>query len=83
MGLNVRIISPKEQLFNGEVESLSSTNSSGVFDILPGHTKFVTIVEKKPIILRPPGSKEKEFLFDMAIIHVCGSQVDIYINPTA
>ena len=81
MGLSVRIISPKEELFNGEVESLSSANSAGVFDILPGHTKFVTIIEKKPIILRLKDQTQKKYEFDLAIIHVRTDKVDIYINP--
>ncbi len=93
MLLSVRIISPKEEVLSSVAVSVSSTNSAGDFDILPEHAKFVTLVEKKPIIVRPPAStrgepsgeassKEQKFEFDMAIIHVHANQVDIFINPS-
>lgn len=84
MPLSVRIISPKEEVFKGEAASVSSTNSAGNFDILPEHAKFVTLVEKKPIILRGAGlpAGRQEFEYDMAIIHVHANQVDIFINPS-
>ncbi|MCL4390133.1 MAG: hypothetical protein M1484_04315 [Patescibacteria group bacterium] len=77
--LKVRIISPKEEFFSGEAASVSSVNSVGSFDILPEHAKFVTIVEKKPIILRLPDHQEQTFNFDLAIIRVHDDQVDIYV----
>ena len=37
---NLKIYTPEEILFDGTVEYLSATNSSGEFGILPGHTLF-------------------------------------------
>ena len=81
--LTVRIISPKEEVFKGEAASVSSTNSAGDFDILPEHAKFITLVEKKPIILRSANLPDgrQEFKFDLSIFHVHNNQVDIYVNP--
>ncbi len=81
MILKVRIISPKEDLYAGEATSVSSVNSVGAFDILPGHAKFVTMVAKQPLVLRFADGEKKEFNFDMAIIHVKEDQVNIYTNP--
>lgn len=80
--LNVRIISPKEDVFSGEALSVSSVNSAGPFDILPEHAKFVTLVEKQPLVLRLPNKEKREFGFTLAIIHVRENRVSIYINPT-
>lgn len=79
--LTVRIVSPKQDLFTGQVSSVSSVNSVGPFDILWSHAKFVTLVENKPLILRFPDGQKKEFTFNLAIIHAHDNQVDVYTNP--
>lgn len=79
--LNVRIVSPRESVFEGPALSVSSVNSVGPFDILPEHAKFVTLVENKPLVLRLPSKEKKEFSFTLAIIHVHENRVDVYIEP--
>ena len=41
--LQVRIVSPKGEVFKGEATAVSSRNSVGNFDILPQHANFVTL----------------------------------------
>lgn len=50
--LNVKIFSPTQTIFEGEVLSISSVNATGKFDILPYHANFITLVQKSPVILR-------------------------------
>lgn len=50
--LTVKILSPTQTIFQGEVLSVSSVNSTGKFDILPYHANFITLVQKNPLILR-------------------------------
>lgn len=76
--LQVRIVSPKETLFEGRAASVSSVNSVGAFDILPEHAKFVTIVQSKPLIVRLSDHTQKQFSFPLAIIHAHEGKVDIY-----
>lgn len=80
--LNVRIISSREDVFSGSALSVSSVNSAGKFDILAQHAKFITLVEKNPIVIRLPDKQEKVFKFDLCIIHAHNDQVDIYTNPS-
>lgn len=82
--LNVSITSPKLELYKGEASSVSSTNSLGKFDILPEHANFVTLIEKNPIIIRPPKGKPLTFSFALAVLAVNKNQVSIYtdIQPT-
>lgn len=78
--LQIIIIAPKEELFNGEAFSLSSTNSAGKFDILPFHANFVTMVQNTPIIIRTATKEEKKFEFPMAIIYAANNTVKIYTD---
>lgn len=50
--LKVKILSPTQTIYEGEALSVSSTNSTGKFDILPYHANFITLIQKNPVILR-------------------------------
>lgn len=76
--LEVRITTPKEVVYQGEVVSVSSTNVDGNFDVLPMHANFITFVQGKKIIVRPTSGEPKEFLFDFAIIYNKDSKLNIY-----
>lgn len=76
--LHVRIISPQQTFFEGEVTSVSSKNMQGAFDILPQHANFITIVENSPIIIRTEGQKPQTFKLPIAIIYTHQNRVDIY-----
>jgi len=79
--LDVRILSPKTDIFVGKAVSVSSTNSAGNFDILAEHAKFVTMVENKPLTVRLAGGEKRDFNFTLAIIHVHDNKVDVFTNP--
>ena len=84
--LKVRIVTPKQVIFDGSAISISSVNSAGKFDILARHANFVTIVEKSPIIVRPvqvhgqPKKKDLTFSFPVAIIYTSKDIVSIYTD---
>ena len=80
--LHVKIISPKETIFDGEAFAVSSENSIGPFDILAEHANFITIIEGQPIVVRLP-EKNKEpltFNFPLAIIYNINNKVSIYTD---
>ena len=76
--LNVKIISPTQTIFEGEAYSVSSSNSTGKFDILPFHANFITMVQKKPILLRvkKKGSEQKTELGSEVMDDLFGKNVE-------
>ena len=76
--LHVRIISTQQTFFEGEALSVSSKNTQGVFDILPQHANFITIIENSPVVIRTQGQKPQAFKFPMAIIYTTLNTVNIY-----
>lgn len=80
--LNIKVISPKQVLFEGQAESLSSKNSAGNFDILPEHANFITLVENQPIKIILADKKPVSFNFPIAIIYNYQNQVRIYTDIT-
>ncbi len=77
--LQVKIKTPGGPVWEGGANSISSENSEGAFDILPGHANFLTLINNKPITICSP-DKKQEFKFDRAVIYVTKDVVSIYTH---
>lgn len=78
--LNLRIISPVEDVFSGEVVSLSSRNSAGNFDILSQHANFITLINDSQITIRLPDKTTKTFQFPTAVLRCKDNRVEIFTD---
>ncbi len=76
--LSIKVISPQDLLFQEEALSVSSKNSSGNFDILPGHSDFITIIENQQIIINNTKKEKVTFRFPLAIIYTTNNTVTIF-----
>ncbi len=77
--LSVLINSPNKVIWTGVATSISSKNSAGTFDILPGHANFITMVQNESITIRS-GEKERVFKYENAVLSVYEGIVSIYVN---
>lgn len=79
--LNVKILTPKQTVFEGQALSVSSTNSVGKFDILPSHANFITLVENQSIEIQDMNRQMQTFQFSQAIIYNVSNKVSIFAEP--
>jgi F0F1-type ATP synthase epsilon subunit len=56
--LALYIRDPLSLIFKGIVDSVTTTNSKGVFDLLGAHENFITIIKDKVIYRNEEGVKE-------------------------
>ena len=77
--LFVSIRSREEVYFEGEAYALTSYNNKGVFDILPNHANFVSLIDKYIKIMKPDGS-ELKLDISSSILHVIMNRVTVYFN---
>jgi F0F1-type ATP synthase epsilon subunit len=77
--LRVRINSPEKIIWEGEAQSVSSENVNGVFDVLPFHTNFISIMENKEIRVKT-AEGIKTFKYPISVLHTHSNQVHIYTN---
>lgn len=75
----VKITNPEGLVYGGNVNSISSTNDDGPFDILSLHTNFITII-KQNLTLRLENGEEKEYKLDTGILRVMKNVVDVYLG---
>ena len=78
--IHFRIVSPKKVLFEDNALSVSSRNSKGNFDILPGHANFITIVENTPLIIRRDNGQTIKFDLPFGVIYSVDGKINIYTD---
>ena len=78
--LEIKVITPREVLLEGKARALSSKNSNGIFDILPEHANFITIVDNQPIVVHLE-KEDKTFNFSQAIIYQKANKVLVFAEP--
>ena len=48
---NLRVLTPKEKLFEGAVSTVNAPGFSGDFGVLPGHVAYITAVKPGAMVL--------------------------------
>lgn len=77
--ISVKIRNREKVLFQGSVKSVSSENERGVFDVLPQHANFISIIKKK-IVLHKPEKTKQEIEIETGILKVWENQISIYLD---
>jgi F0F1-type ATP synthase epsilon subunit len=66
-------------LFDEDVKSLTSKNDTGIFDILPEHSNFISLITS-PLVLRKITGQKQEISFKSGLIIVKENSVHCYID---
>ena len=77
--LGIYIRSRKKDYFKGTCYSLTSNNDKGVFDVLPLHANFITLI-KDYVIIDKGKSTEQKIDIDKGVLSVSSNKVDVYLD---
>ncbi|HUC95576.1 MAG TPA: hypothetical protein VMR76_01285 [Candidatus Saccharimonadia bacterium] len=77
--LNIKIYSPFKIYFDGLADSLTAKNETGVFDILPMHHKFITLLEPGNVTINSSHGIQK-IAIDKALLHVTNNVVTVFLD---
>ncbi len=75
----VKIFSPYQTHYEGEAVSLSASNRTGPFDILPGHINFFSLLTGGTIVLNT-GFQRLEFQIGRGIVRVNHDVVTLFAD---
>lgn len=78
--LFVLIRSRDKTFFKDKVKAVTSFNEKGIFDVLPEHTHFITLIKDKVILHKASGKDTEEIKIDGGVMRVFNNNVDIYIG---
>ncbi|MDE2024993.1 MAG: hypothetical protein KGJ07_00690 [Patescibacteria group bacterium] len=77
--LHVTIVAPEKTLFDGPVESMTSNNTKGTFDILPYHENFISLIIDK-VTVREKNKPPQEIQVGNAILKISKNQAEIFVG---
>ena len=66
-------------LFEGKIESLTSFNDKGEFDVLPMHTNFISIIHKE-MKIRDKGEVVKSIELKTGILTVRDNSIEVFLG---
>ena len=76
---NVLVKSREGVVFQGSVESISSINEKGKFDVLAQHANYISLIEKEITIIDLEG-KIKRIPLTNGLIRVRENNVEVYLG---
>lgn len=66
-------------LFEDEIMAITSFNEKGIFDILPLHENFISII-KNSVIIHKKGGKREVLKIESGILKVFENRINIYLG---
>ena len=77
--INLSIKSKDANLFTGDVLGVTAYNDLGIFDVLPMHSNFISLIHDKVITHTQEASKEFK-VGDNAVMKVQDGKIDVYLG---
>jgi F-type H+-transporting ATPase subunit epsilon len=77
---SLHIVSPSEEIFEGNAISLSVMTTSGRITVLPNHTPLVSVVGKGEMIVKTKEGKEFIFQSEHGVVDIRPSKTVVLIH---
>ena len=77
--LSVTILNSESLVATQMATSVTSYNHLGIFDILPRHENFISIIQKQ-IIIHGVDGKDTAYDINKGVLKVSDDKVDIYLD---
>lgn len=79
ISMHAKVYAPFKVYFDGIANSISAVNDTGVFDVLPRHHNFMTLLNEGEIIVRTDRGEEK-IKITRGIMHVKADEVIVFLD---
>lgn len=77
--IRLTIKSKEQTLFSDDVLAITAYNDLGIFDVLPMHANFISLIKNKVIAHRQKGDQEFK-IGDNTVLKADSGSVDIYLG---
>lgn len=78
--MEVKIYAPFDTYFDGLADSVSATNLTGPFDILPRHKNFMCLLKPGELRVRRTGKDDFTMKVKQAVMHVKSNKVTVFLD---
>lgn len=77
--MHVRVHAPYKTYYDGPAQSVSATNDTGPFDVLPQHHSFMTLLSAGDIIVRH-GEEQEKISIQRGVMHVKKDELVVFLD---
>lgn len=77
--MHVKVYAPFKTYYDGLAESITAENLTGVFDVLPQHHNFMTLLSACDIVVRNEGQEERVTI-TRGIMHVKANEIIVFLD---
>lgn len=77
--MHIKVYSPFKVYFDDVGQSISATNATGPFDILPKHHRFITLLSPCELIIHWADG-EKKIRISGGLMHVKADKVTVFLD---
>lgn len=78
--MQVKVYSPFKVYFDEPAYSISATNATGPFDILPHHHNFISLLGAGDLTVRPTQGANQTIRISGGVMHVKADTVTIFLD---
>ena len=77
--IDVIVLNREETLFRDKANAVTSYNEKGIFDILPQHENFISLI-RQSLIIHKNNTPDLEIKIENGLIKVYKDSVSCYVN---
>lgn len=78
--MRIKVYSPFKVYFDEDGMSISATNATGPFDILPHHHKFLTLLNPGELAIGTLNGKIQRIRISGGLMHVKADKVTVFLD---
>lgn len=78
--LQLTIVSPEKQLFQGEVKRVTVPGIKGAFSILPNHAPIISTLAKGKLAYIPTNEKEQILNIEGGVVELNDNNISVCVN---
>ena len=80
VSMNVKVHSPSRVYYDDLAFSVTATNDTGEFDILPKHHNFICLLNACDLIIRTVHEGKRTLVISGGIMHVKADQIIVFLD---
>ena len=76
----IKVSSPFNTYYDGDAFSITAENDTGLFDILPKHHNFMSLLKPGTLLVRTDKGEEQKIDIGGGLMHVKADRVTVFLD---
>ena len=78
--MNIAVLTPDKEIFQGAIKSVKVPGSGGQFQVLKNHAPIVSSLEKGAVTIKKENGEEMTFEIEKGFIEVLNNEISLLVQ---